>query len=440
MNIRFYNARILTMKEPVCVTEGQVWVVGERIVYVGDCNDEQQVLKDISEKVSEKTGQTAVSWDREIDCQGNLLMPGFKNAHAHSGMVLFRSIADDEPLQGWLEKRIFPVEGQLSGKDVYELTKMSVLEYLTSGVTAVFDMYLTPETIIDAYTECGMRNVQVSGINNFGPEPSVMEERFINLNQKNSLSSYMLGAHAEYTCSMELLETIAAMVHKYKAPFFVHNAETKLEVKECMDRYGMSPTQLFDKLGLYDYGGGGYHCVHFGDKDFEIFKKRGLTAVTNPASNLKLASGIAPISRFLKEGIPVAIGTDGAGSNNCLDMFREMFLVTGLAKYLEEDAAVVDAIDVLKMATVNGALAMGLTDCDTLDQGKYADIIMIDMHQPNMQPTNNIAKNIVYSGSKQNVKMTMINGKILYEDGNFFIGEDKEELYKKANAIAERFK
>ena len=136
----------------------------------------------------------------------------------------------------------------------------------------------------------------------------------------------------------------------------------------------------------------------------------------------------------------MAIGTDGAGSNNCLDMFREMFLVTGLAKYLNKDAASVDALEVLRMATVNGARAMGLNDCDVLAEGKYADLIMIDMHQPNMQPVNNIAKNIVYSGSKQNVKMTMINGKILYEDGKFDIGEDPEQLYKKANAIAERFK
>ncbi|MBO5241463.1 MAG: amidohydrolase [Lachnospiraceae bacterium] len=432
MNIRFYNARILTMEEPIEVITGQLWVSGERIIYVGTSGSEEEICT--------KLNIAQPIWDREIDCNGNLLMPGFKDAHAHSAMVLFRSVADDEPLQGWLEKRIFPVEGQMTGEDVYELTKMSVLEYLTSGITAVFDMYLTPETIIDAYTECGMRNVQVSGINNFGPEPSVMEERFQKLNAKNSLSSYMLGLHAEYTCSMELLETVAEMVHKYKAPFFAHNSETELEVKECFERYGMSPTQLFDKLGLFDYGGGGYHCIYFDEKDFEIFKKRGLTAVTNPASNLKLASGIAPVARFLEEGIPVAIGTDGAGSNNCLDMFREMFLVTGLAKYLNKDAASVDALEVLRMATVNGAKAMGLTECDVLAEGKYADLIMIDMHQPNMQPINNIAKNIVYSGSKQNVKMTMINGKILYEDGRFDIGEDPESLYAKANAIAERFK
>jgi 5-methylthioadenosine/S-adenosylhomocysteine deaminase len=163
-----------------------------------------------------------------------------------------------------------------------------------------------------------------------------------------------------------------------------------------------------------------------------------LYAVTNPASNLKLASGIAPISRYLKEGIPVAIGTDGPASNNCLDMFREMFLVTGLAKYRDQDASSTDALEVLKMATVNGAGAMGLKDCQTLSVGSKADLIMIDLHQPNMQPLHNIPKNLVYAGSKQNVKLTMINGKILYENGNFHIGTEPEEIYKKCNEISKR--
>ena len=431
MNIRFYNARVLTMQEPVCVLEHQeLWVKGERIVYIG------QVVEPA--KVREEKQLQDLVWDREIACGGNLLMPGFKDAHTHSAMVLFRSCADDEPLQGWLEKNIFPVEGQMNGEDCYELTRLSVLEYLTSGVTAVFDMYLTPETIQEAFTDCGMRNVQVSGINNFGPAPEVMEERYLKLNGKNALSSYMLGAHAEYTCSMELMEKIAAMVQKYKAPFFTHNSETASEVEGCKARWGKTPTQLWASLGAYDFGGGGYHMVHMSEEDFEICKEKKLTVVTNPASNLKLASGIAPISRFLKEGIPVAIGTDGAGSNNCLDMFREMFLVTGLAKVREKDAAAVDGIEVLKMATVNGALAMGLTDSDVLAEGKYADLIMLDLHQPNMQPFHNIAKNIVYSGTKQNVVMTVIAGKIVYDHGRFDIGVDPDELYDKGNAIAAR--
>ena len=432
MNIRFFNARILTMEEGRKIFSGEVWVSGDRILYVGEGRSNDDIFQELKIPV--------IIWDREIDCNGNLLMPGFKDAHTHSGMTLLRSFADDLPLDQWLNQQIFPVEALLTGDEIGELTKLAVLEYLTSGITAVFDMYLTPETIINAYTECGMRNVQVSGLNMFGPTPEVMEERFLKLNGVNSLSSYMLGIHAEYTCPKELLMQVAEIVKRHKAPFFTHLAETKREVEECKERYGMTPTQLLNDLGLFDYGGGGYHCVYMDDKDIEIFKEKKLTAVTNPASNLKLASGIAPVSRFLKEGIPVAIGTDGAGSNNCLDMFREMFLVTGLAKYRDMDAASTDAIEVLKMATVNGAKAMGLTDSDVLAPGKYADLIMIDMHQPNMQPINNIAKNIVYSGSKQNVKMTMIDGKILYEDGKFFIGEDPEKLYAKANEIADRLR
>ena len=200
----------------------------------------------------------------------------------------------------------------------------------------------------------------------------------------------------------------------------------------------MTPTVFLDSLGLFDFGGGGYHCCYMSDEDIEIFKKRGLSAVTNPGSNTKLASGIAPVKRFLDEGVNVAIGTDGPSSNNCLDMFREMFLVTGLAKLREKDASVVSGMDVLRMATVNGAKAMGLDDCDVLAEGKEADLIMIDLKQPNMQPLNDIANNIVYSGSKQNVKMTMIHGKILYEDGKFDIGMTPDDIYAEAAAIQKR--
>jgi 5-methylthioadenosine/S-adenosylhomocysteine deaminase len=234
------------------------------------------------------------------------------------------------------------------------------------------------------------------------------------------------------------MEPIAALVHKSKAPFFTNTSAALTEVEGCKQSYGKTPTQLWADLGAYDFGGGGYHMVHMSEEDFAICKEKNLTVVTNPASNLKLASGIAPISRFLKEGIPVAIGTDGAGSNNCLDMFREMFLVTGLAKVKDMDASSVDGLEVLKMATVNGARAMGLTDSDVLAEGKYADLIMIDLNQPNMQPVNDIPNNIVYSGSKQNVKMTMIHGKILYEDGKFDIGITPAEIYKEAAKIQER--
>lgn len=429
MNYRFYNAKILTM-ETTDVISGELWVQDDKILYVGEGGDVAVICQSLSIE--------SILWDREIDCNGNLLMPGFKNAHTHSAMTFLRSFADDLPLQDWLFKKVFPMEDKLDGEMIYHLTKLAVLEYLTSGITSIFDMYLTPETTAKACVEMGMRCVQVSGASgqeDFEDSLAKMEERYHTLNELDPLHSYFIGFHAEYTCSRALLEQVAAMAHKYQAPVFTHLAETKSEVDGCIERHGMTPTKLFDSLGIFDYGGGGYHCVWMNEEDLDIFAKRGLTAVTNPGSNTKLASGIAPISDFLRKGINVAIGTDGPASNNCLDMFREMFLVTGLAKLREQNAAAVDALEVLKMATVNGAKAMNLPDTDVLAAGKQADLIMIDLQKPNMQPLNNIAKNLVYSGSKQNVKMTMIRGRILYENGQFAKEIDEEKIYRKANEI-----
>lgn len=432
MNIRLYNARILSMEENRDIFFGEVWVKKDRIVYAGDGTD--------TDSIYQKLQIPCMIWDREIDCEGNLLMPGFKDAHTHSGMTLLRSYADDLPLNDWLNQQVFPVEAKLTDEDIYELTKLAVLEYLTSGITAVFDMYLTPYSIYKAFDEMGMRGVQVGGVNNFSQSPELLEEYYLNLNGKSPLQSFMLGFHAEYTCSQELLMKISEIAHKYKAPVFTHLSETKAEVEGCRERYGMTPVAFLDSLGMFDYGGGGYHCVHVTEEDIAIMKKRGMYAVSNPGSNTKLASGIAPITQFLKAGVPVALGTDGPASNNCLDMFREMFLVTGLAKLREENAAAVDAMEVLKMATINGAHAMGLEEADVLAEGKLADLIMIDLKTPNMQPLNHIAKNIVYSGSKINVKMTMIGGRILYENGSFLTDEKPEAVYEKANDIISKYK
>jgi len=421
MKIRFYNARILTMTEGEEIYRGELWTDGSKIEYVGP----------------EKMGELP-TFDRETDCDGDLLMPGFKNAHTHSGMTLMRSLADDCPLQEWLNTQIFPLEAKLTPEDIYTATKLAVLEYLTSGVTAFFDMYLTPDAIADAAANMGMRCVQVGGVNNFSQSVPALEDYFKRLNHKDELNSFILGFHAEYTCSKELLSQIAELSQKLKAPVFTHISETVPEVEGCRERYGMTPAQLFESLGMFEYGGGGYHCVHLTKEDMEIFKKHGLYVVTNPGSNTKLASGIAPVSDFLREKIPVAIGTDGASSNNCLDMFREMFLVTGLAKLKEHDAAAVDAMEVLRMATVNGARAMGLDNCDVLAAGKYADVIRIDLKQPNMRPFHNIAKNLVYSGSKQNVTMTMVHGKVLYENGVFYTGTSPEDIYRDVERTLER--
>ncbi len=434
MNIRFYNAKILKLGDhrKFTIEEGELWVKGDSICYIGDGTDIDKVFANPADAV--------ILWDREIDVEGNLLMPGFKNAHTHTAMTFLRSYADDLPLQDWLFQQVFPREDQLAPEDVYYLDILGIMEYLTSGITSNFDMYFFPPQNAKASVDCGFRTVQTSGLNNFGGTVELLEENYRIVNEMSDLSSFLIGFHAEYTTSKELMEGVAKLAQKVKSPVWLHNAETKKEVDECKERWGMTPTQLTDSLGMYEYGGGGYHCVWFEDADFEIYKKRSLIAVTNPASNLKLASGIAPVKRFVDEGIELAIGTDGAASNNCLDMFREMFLTTALAKVRENDASCIPADEVLYMATAGGAHAMGLTDCDSLAVGKKADLILLDLQQPNMQPENNIIKNIVYSGSKQNVKLTMVNGKVLYEDGKFDIGFAPKEIYRRANQIIGRMK
>jgi len=432
MNIKFENARILKTNtdHSFSIVEGQLWVKDNVICYIGDGSDVSRVAKE----------DEVIIWDRTIDCEGNLLMPGFKNAHTHTAMTFLRSYADDLPLQDWLNNQVFPREGQLVEDDIYWLDILGIMEYLTSGITSNFDMYFFPPMNAKASVDCGFRTVQTSGFNNFGSSLEIVEENYNIVNDMGELASFIMGFHAEYTTSMERMEGIAALAQKYKSPCFLHNSETFTEVEECKERWGKTPTQLTDSLGMYEYGGGGYHVVYMDDEDFRIFKEKGLYAVTNPASNLKLASGIAPIKRYLDDGIALAIGTDGPASNNALDMFREMYLMTALAKVREKDASVVPADEVLYAATCDGARAMGLSECDCLEEGKKADLILFDLKQPNMQPENNIVKNIVYAGSKQNVLLTMVNGRVLYEKGAFHIGFDPAEIYAKANAIIGRMK
>lgn len=429
--IRFYNGKLLTMDGELQVQEScEVWVDRDRIVLAGDAGRVREFCRTQAEKAGRDGAQAEISFEREIDLHGNLLMPGFKDAHTHSPMTFLRSYADDMPLQDWLYKQVFPMEAKLTPEMIYHFTKLAVLEYLTSGITASFDMYVEPEANARANLEMGFRTVLCGTLNDFKDSIETLEGFYRKYNQYHPLISYQLGFHAEYTTSEGLLRDLAELAGQYRAPVYTHLSETAAEVAGCEERYGNSPVKTLAEMGLWEYGGGGFHCVHVSEEDMDIIKEKGIYVVTNPASNAKLASGIAPICAMLEREIPLAIGTDGPASNNCLDMFREMFLVTGLAKLREQDAAACPAEAVLKMATVGGAAAMGLKDCDCIAEGKQADLIVIDLHQPNMQPEHNLVKNLVYSGSKQNVLLTMVAGRILYENGQFFTGEDPEQIYE----------
>lgn len=399
MRIRFYNARILTMENDSLIN-GELWTCDSKIEYIGDA------------KSSDK------SFDREIDCKGNLLMPGLKNAHTHSAMTFSRSLADEYCLNDWLFKAIFPREAKLNPDLVYWYTKLALADYLAGGITSCFDMYFHRDASAKAAVETGFRYVFCGAANDFGGVDE-LESQFLKFNDYDPLVSFKLGFHAEYTTNMDNLKKISALAHKYEAPIYTHISETYEEVEGCKERYGMTPTALLDSIGMFDFGGGGFHCVWFTDEDREIFAKRGLWSVFNACSNLKLASGIAPVYKFIEKDMNIAIGTDGAGSNNALSMFREMYLSTVLSNVETHNAAAVEPFKILKAGTVGGALCMGINDSDVLKVGKNADIVMIDMDKPCMQPENNIVRNIVYSGDNSCVKMTMINGKVLYEDGQF---------------------
>lgn len=383
------------------ITEGELWTENDRISYIGPSKD-----------------TAGMKFDREIDCKGNLLMPGLKNAHTHSAMTFSRSLADEYCLNDWLHKAIFPREAKLTPDHVYWFAKLAYADYLSGGVTSCFDMYFHKYENAKAAVETGFRHVFCGAANDYGGFEA-LEQNYIDLNDYDPLISFIYGFHAEYTTCEDNLKYMSELAHKYSAPVFAHISETAEEVAGCRERYGVTPAALFDKLGIYDFGGGGFHCVWFTDEDREIFKKRGLWSVFNACSNLKLASGITPVYKFIKDGMNIAIGTDGAGSNNALSMFREMYLDCVLSNVETKNAAAVDPFTILKAGTSGGALCMGLTDCDVLDAGKKADIIMIDMNKPSMQPENNIARNIVYSADNSVVKMTMIDGRILYEDGRF---------------------
>ena len=413
--IRFYNGLTL---EPTGVTNNEVWVDGSAISYVGPAKADMPAFK------------------REIDLNGDLIMPGFKNAHTHSAMTFLRSAADDLPLQDWLQKQVFPREEKLNAERVAAFTKVAFLEYLANGITACFDMYFYPDAFVQVAKDWGFRAIMCESLTSVtNDDPNRVYERYEKYNDMGPFVGYRLGFHAEYTNGIDAFKTVAEAAHRFKAPVWCHNSETKKETEECVAKYGKTPTALFDSLGMYDYGGGGYHCVYFTPEDMDIFAKRGCTAVINACSNGKLASGIFPLKLAVEKGVNLAVGTDGPASNNALDMFREMYLINITAKLREGDAAAGDPALILNAAVSGGARAMGLNDCDAVAAGKQADLVRIDMHRPNMQPVHNVVKNLVYSGDPSNVRMTMIAGVVRYEDGQFFVGEDPEDVYREAERL-----
>ena len=414
MKTLFKNARILSMNDE-SIVDGDLLVIDTRIAYIGRESDQ------------------FAPFDKIIDCQGNLLMPGFKNAHAHSAMVFIKNKGDNVTLQDWLFKIVFPREAKLIPSDVYHLNKVAYLDYVSGGITACFDHYFFPLEAAKSAEEFGMRTLLLATCDPGKVRIEDLERNAQIINgKKDGLVRYIIGFHAEYTSDDALLDDTKKIVSKIKLPFYTHISETEKEVKECIERHGKTPFKFLFEEGLFKYGGGGFHCVHLTDEEVKIVKDNHLNIISCPGSNLKLSSGIAPLAKYLKEGINIALGTDGPASNDGLDMFREMRLA------MDNNKNVIKAFEILKMATVNGAHAMGIMDADVLSENKLADIIMINLKSKNMNSSQDIFDNLVRNAGKEDVLLTMINGRILYENGHYYTNEPVKEIYQKAEEIARR--
>ena len=390
------------------LAEGDLVVIDTRIAYIG------------------KDSSSFAPFDKVVECHKNILMPGFKNAHAHSAMVFLKNKPTHINLQDWLFKFVFPREAKLIPSDIYYLNKVAYLEYVRGGITACFDHYFFPLEGAKAAEEFGMRTLLLGT-----PDPGKvfienLESNYNYFNsKKDGLVTYTVGFHAEYTADEALLKETVKAIQKIKCPFYTHISETKKEVEECLQRHGKTPLKFLYEEGLFQNGGGGFHCIHLTEEEIKICKENHINIVSCPGSNTYLGSGEAPLSKYLENGINVALGTDGPASNEGLNMFREMQLAASSNKD-------VPAFEILKMATVNAAHAMGMNNADVLAKGKYADIIMLEA------PTNDVINEIVYNGKQDDVKLTMINGKILYEDGQYYLSESVDKINQKAEEISRR--
>jgi len=421
MKIRFFNANIMSSpSEPIF--KGEVCTDGKYICSVSKTRNEKFVA------------------DREIDCQGNLLMSGFCNAHTHAAMSLFRGIADDLPLDKWLFERIFPMEDHLTEEDVYWGTMLQIAEFVKNGITCFADMYFYPDTVYEAANKAGLALAMCCGANSYSGYdiPEFIRKHYRLYSTMSDRVRYIIGLHAEYTCEQSLISSVADIAAEYGAKTYIHLSETLKEVGDCTVKHNnLTPPQYLHNLGLFDFGGLAAHCTYCDKDDIALLKQCGVVPVINSASNLKLASGVAPVYSMIKAGMKVALGTDGSASNNATSMFREMYLFSCLQKEAMKDAAAVSAEDALSAATVNGYQALDFNG-GVIKTGKFADIILIDLKSPNMQPLSDIKKNLVYSADSSNVLLTMAGGRIVYENGQYYIGESIELIYKKAKQCKDK--
>ena len=415
---------VLPMDEHLAIIrDGAIAVKGNRILKVGSSQD-------ISQNYTPKV---------VIDGKNKAVFPGLINTHTHAAMVYFRGMADDRPLKEWLENHIWPAENRwLSPEFISDAIELACLEMLKGGITTYNDMYFYEDAAAETTKRIGMRAVLGAGILDFPTKSArTSDEYFLNAEsfikdwKGDNLVTPCIAPHALYTCGPETLKRAKRVADKYDIPIHIHLSETKGEVEEIKRMYVMKPVEYLESLGFLDKRVLAAHCVWVTDHEIEVLAEREVGVSHCVESNLKLASGIAPVGEMLKAGIKVAFGTDGAASNNDLNIFSEMSTAAKLEKTLSEDPTALDAKTAFLMATRWGAEVLGLGRITgSIEEGKAADLVMADLNKPHLVPMYNVYSHIVYAMRPSDVEMVMVDGKVVVHDGKLTTADESEILQK----------
>jgi 5-methylthioadenosine/S-adenosylhomocysteine deaminase len=398
------NGTILTMDGKNSVVEdGQVCITGDTIMQVGPCGNDGSEAR------------------ITIDAKGGLILPGLINGHTHAAMSLFRGLADDLPLMEWLNHYIFPAEKKMDAPFVYTGTLLACAEMILSGATTFCDMYLFEDQTAEAAARAGMRCLAGEVLYDF-PSPNYGDlehgfaytESLIRKWGSHPLISIAVEPHSLFTCSPELLIRANEIALTHHRPLIIHVAETLSEIAEIKQRYGKTPVEHLESLGLLGPHLIADHAVHLNTREMDQIAEHGVRVIHNPESNMKLASGIAPVPDLLARGVTVGLGTDGCASNNNLDLFAEMDMAAKVHKARTMDPTVMDAVTVLRMATIESARALGLQDLiGSIETGKKADIIIVDTNKPHLTPMYNPFSHLVYAARGNDVSHAVINGQLV---------------------------
>ncbi len=367
------------------------------------------------------------NYGEEYDGNKKLLSAGFVNLHTHSPMTLLRGYAENLPLDRWLNDRVFPFEDRLNCDRAYYGTMLSIAEMLACGTTSFTDMYFFGDGVMKAVIESGAKTNFGRSIVSFVDEDITKNDRFqegVYLTEKyhntqNGRIKIDMSLHAEYTNRLSIIEQFGEYTKGRGQINHIHLSETKSEHEACKEKYGKTPARLFADAGVLDSPSVLAHCVWVEDEDLDIFAEKGATVAHCPASNLKLGSGVCNTYEMLQKGVNIGIGTDSAASNNGLDIMREIYLAAILPKGIQKRADIITPQEIYKMATVNGYKAQGRNDCGLIKEGYKADLIVLDLDKPNMYPDFDVLNNLVYSANKSDVVLTMVDGKVLYKNGEF---------------------